>query len=228
MNLLDPAQLSLAPPVEDQIDEIPPSAAAAIHIAKLELIRVSREKNLRAIFPELSPGYSYHFLSAGDIDAVSFLTLLIEKHGPFDTLYGSTWTMSRQDCELLDHYLADGLIKSITFFTGEYFAKRETSVYASLVDVIRRHGGRLKMFRNHCKILLVHNQDADFWAVVESSANFTTNPRSEQTVVTPSRELFEFYKSWFEDLMSDVHRAGPGRDYRGCSVAGSDQDGRRD
>jgi hypothetical protein len=109
-DLFDPEQLFLTSPADDQVDKIPPSAAAAIHIKKLELIRVSREKNLRAIFPELKAGHSYHFISAGDIDAVSYLTMLIEKCGPFDEFYGSTWTMSRQDCELLDRYLSDHIL----------------------------------------------------------------------------------------------------------------------
>jgi hypothetical protein len=37
--------------------------------------------------------------------------------------------------------------------------------------------------------------------VVEGSANFTTNPRSEQTTITGSKQLFDFYKKWFEDLI---------------------------
>jgi hypothetical protein len=202
-SLFDLKSFNLEDSVNDQIETPAPSAVTAVRIAKLELIRVAREKNLRAIFPDLQAGRSYHFISAGDIDAVSFLTLLIEKHGPFDEFYGSTWTMSRQDCELLDRYLQAGHIRNIAFFTGEYFAKRETSVYGSLVEVIRRHQGRIKLFKNHCKLLLVQNAAAGFWAVCESSANFTTNPRSEQTVITPSRELYEFYKTWFESLLKE-------------------------
>jgi hypothetical protein len=201
MGLLDADELTLARPADDQIDDVPPSAAAAIAIAKLEMMRVAREKNLREIFPELQPGHSYHIISAGDVDAVSYLTMLIERHGPFDDFYGSTWTLSRQDCELLDKYLQDGLIKKITFFTGEYFAKRETSVYATLLQVIGRHQGRLRMFKNHCKLLLVQNSAKQFWAVAEGSANFTTNPRTEQTTITASKELYDFYKGWFEELL---------------------------
>lgn len=201
MGLLDADEMFLRSEVEDQIDDVPPTAAAAIAIAKMEMMRVAREKNLREVFPTLEPGHSYHIISAGDVDAVSFLTMLIERHGPFDEFYGSTWTMSRQDCELLDKYITDGLIKRITFFTGEYFAKRETSVYATLLQVIEKHGGRMRMFKNHCKLLLVQNTEKKFWAVAEGSANFTTNPRTEQTTVTPSRELYEFYKAWFEELL---------------------------
>lgn len=197
---LDLRHLYLEPPVEDQIEEAPSSAAIAIRIKKVELIRVAREQNLRKIFPALEEGHSYHFISSGDIDAMSYLTMIIERHGPIAELYASTWTMSRQDVELLDHYLQDALIRNITFFTGEYFASRETSVYASLVEVIARHGGRLKLFKNHCKLLCCRTAKDRFFTV-EGSANFTTNPRSEQTTLTPGRELFDFYQTWFEKLL---------------------------
>jgi hypothetical protein len=190
----------LEPAVEDQIDNAPESAALAVRIKKLELIRVAREANLRKVFPALEEGNSYHIISSGDIDAVSFLTLAIERYGPLEELYASTWTMSRQDCELLDRYLRDGLIRKITFFVGEYFAKRETSVYASIIEVIERHAGRIKLFRNHCKLLVMRTV-AGLHITIEGSANFTTNPRTEQTVITPSRELFFFYRTWFEDLL---------------------------
>jgi hypothetical protein len=193
-------RLFLEPEVEDRIVTPPASAATAVRIAKLEFIRVAREQNLRAIFPVLEEGNSYHFISSGDIDAVSYLTMIIENYGPIAELYASTWTMSRQDVELLDRYMAAKHILNITFFTGEYFKSRETSVYASLIDVITRHGGRLKLFKNHCKILVIRTI-ADFCITVEGSANFTTNPRTEQTVITPGGQLFDFYKAWFEDLL---------------------------
>jgi hypothetical protein len=136
----------LEPQVNDRIETAPASAVTAIRIKKLELIRVSREENLRKLFPALEDGFSYHIISSGDIDAMSYLTLIIERHGPISELYASTGTMSRQDVELLDRYLADGHIQQIAFFVGEYFKSRETSVYASLIEVINRHGGRLKFF----------------------------------------------------------------------------------
>jgi hypothetical protein len=198
--MMDLDTLFLQPPVDDRVLEAPPSAVTAIRIKKLELIRVSREENLRKIFPTIEDGCSYHFISSGDIDAMSYLTMIIERHGPIAELYASTWTMSRQDVELLDRYLADGHIRKVTFFTGEYFKSRETSVYASLLEVINRHNDRLKLFRNHCKLLVLRTTH-DLYVTIEGSANFTTNPRSEQTVITPGRQLFEFYKNWFEEML---------------------------
>jgi hypothetical protein len=73
MGLFD-NEMRIPEAVDDKIDDIPASASAAIAFAKMEMMRVSREKVLREKFPDLQPGHSYHFLSAGDVDALSFLT----------------------------------------------------------------------------------------------------------------------------------------------------------
>lgn len=39
-----------------------------------------------------------------------------------------------------------------------------------------------------------------FAFVIESSANINTNPRTEQGVITISRDLFEFYKQYFDGI----------------------------
>jgi hypothetical protein len=45
------------------------------------------------------------------------------------------------------------------------------------------------------------NKKTGFYAVCEGSANFTTNPRTEQTVITRSKSLHDFYIEWFEELL---------------------------
>ena len=188
--------------VDDRVkDEQPPSAVKSVRIAKLELIRVAREENLRKIFPAtIETSHSYHFLTAGDIDALSFLSVLLERYDRFPRFYGSSWTMSHADCRLIESYLEAGRLGELNVLTGEYFASRETSVYATLVGVVSKFNGRLKRFMNHCKLLCLADPARDLYVVCEGSANFTTNPRTEQTTLTASRELFEFYASWFERL----------------------------
>jgi hypothetical protein len=179
------------------------SSAIAIKREKLKMMRIEREKNLMAIFPaDLDPGTSLHVISSGDIDALSYLIALADRYGPFDHLYASTWTLSREDCHLLQRYLTDKTIARLVMFTGEYFASRETSVYATLMDVVKHHpGSQLHLFKNHCKLLIMANKKTGFYAVCEGSANFTTNPRTEQTVITRSKSLHDFYIEWFEELL---------------------------
>jgi predicted molibdopterin-dependent oxidoreductase YjgC len=47
---------------------------------------------------------------------------------------------------------------------------------------------------------LVRNEAAGLWAVIESSANMTTNPRTESYVLTNDRGLYEFHRNWFQEM----------------------------
>lgn len=185
--------------IESRTDRAQASVVKKRKEMRLKLMRTSREENLKNLWLPLENGYSYHYLTAGDIDFMSFLSLIIEKHGPLEDCYASTWTMSREDCELLDTWLAGGQIRAYTMFVGEYLHSRKTDIYYTLTRLMRKHGCRLKMFANHCKIIAAHA--GDFYAVVEGSANFTTNPRTENQTITVDRELYEFYRAFFEDIL---------------------------
>lgn len=186
---------------DDRAEEVPPSATTTVRHEKLRCIRAAREDNLRKIFPDnIEAGCSYHFISAGDIDGLSYPAMLLDRYACFEEAYFSTWTMSRQDIEMIAGWLDTGQIGRISFFTGEYFFRRETAVYATLLEVMKKHGGRLRTFKNHAKVVLLKNTALGLHLVIEGSANFTTNPRAEQTVINNSRELYEFYAGWFDEL----------------------------
>jgi len=196
---------------EEELDagDVAVTSAREIRIKKVEMMRVAREANLARVFPaKLEEGFSYHIISSGDIDALSYLSVLLERNGPFDHLYASTWTMSREDVRLLARYLEEGAIGKLIQFTGEYFASRETSVYAQLIEMIAQHpGSRVRLFRNHCKLLVAAHTETGFYVTCEGSANFTTNPRTEQTTITVSRSLHDFYVNWFDELLARDDRA---------------------
>lgn len=186
---------------DDRPDYVPPSASKAVRKAKTQAIRCTREAHLKKIFPDaIEPDHSYHFITGGDIDALSYPGVLIEKYTRFEESYWSTWTMSRVDVETLAGWLQNDQLGGVNVFTGEYFFRRETAVYATLLEMIKKHGGRLRTFKNHCKVILLKNEEKGLWLVIEGSANFTTNPRAEQTVINNSRELYEFYAAWFNEL----------------------------
>lgn len=50
--------------------------------------------------------------------------------------------------------------------------------------------------------------EEDYYLAMESSANVNTNPRIEQTAVHASRDLFEFYKEFFDGIRS-IDRSAP-------------------
>jgi hypothetical protein len=94
------------------------------------------------------------------------------------------------------------LTSSHNVLTGTYFKRRETAVYAFLLEGIRARGGRFRAFQNHAKVQLIANPDRDAWYTVEGSANLTSNPRLEQYVITNDRPLWEFHRRWMEEMLT--------------------------
>ena len=61
-------------------------------------------------------------------------------------------------------------------------------------------GGRLAVFRNHSKIYAGYGEKFAFG--IETSANVNTNPRTENGCITISKEIYEFYREYFDGIVS--------------------------
>ncbi len=92
-----------------------------------------------------------------------------------------------------------GKISVSDWLVGLYFKRRETHVYATLLDGLIKRGGRLKAFETHAKVLLLNNAAKNAWYTIEGSANLTANPRLEQYVITNDKALWQFHQTWFEE-----------------------------
>ena len=76
-------------------------------------------------------------------------------------------------------------------------------MYDAVLDFLPECGGRLCVFRNHSKIMMVVGERFD--CLIESSANVNTNPRSENTVLTVDRQLVADYIELFNGIKSFDH-----------------------
>jgi hypothetical protein len=104
--------------------------------------------------------------------------------------------MSRPNALQLLQLLDDGKIQKATLFSGLYFKRRESAVYATVASGLIDRKQRFLCFENHSKIILLAAGDERI--VIEGSANFTANPRVEQNTVTNDRDLYDFHRSWME------------------------------
>jgi hypothetical protein len=140
-------------------------------------------------------GYAYHVISTGDVDAMSFIMAIL-KQQPVDYLLVSTWVISSTDIKQLHEQIDRGNIKRIDIYLGEISEGRDPDVTREAIEVTAKTGGRMVRFKNHSKVTVAYGKR--FTAVVESSANLNTNPRSENTVVTINEKLADFYKEFFD------------------------------
>lgn len=96
--------------------------------------------------------------------------------------------------DLLDR----GRIRKATVLTGLYFKRRETAVYATLVEGLLQRGQRYRALPTHAKISPLGNEEHHI--VVEGSANWTGNPQIEQYVITDDPEIYGFHRAWMEEV----------------------------
>lgn len=197
------AQLELVAPTPDP--DIGKRARAMRATYRHYMRRARSEATLGEILPEhLDAGASYHVISHGDIDALSYVAHVI-KAQPLDYLAISTWAMAAPDVALIERWVDEGRIARVDFHFGEHMAAEYGDIYAAASAIARYSGGAATIARNHSKVSMLANSRDDFYCVIESSANVNTNPRIEQTALTCSRDLYEFYREFFDGIQT-IHK----------------------
>lgn len=170
--------------------------------ARVQTRRATAEALLSALLPSrVEDGDSWHVISGGDVDSLSYARHLLAGEAlPHMVL--STWCMALEDVHELGRWFDAGQLVRLDAYVGEIFPSQYAEAHTALCDLVRRHAGRVVVFRNHSKVTLLCNPATDRHLVIESSANVNTNPRTEQTAITASRTLHDFYASFFAGVRS--------------------------
>ncbi len=179
-------------------------ARALRHEAKQK--RITSEKI--GAFTELidkipEPGCSHHIITNGSFEFWTLLDglihLLNDAGHQVQEFWGSTWMLSRSNAVRLYEHGRAGKIKDGFIITGIYFKRKEPAAFGTLLRGIEALGWRYKAIDLHAKVQLL--KAGPHRIVIESSANWTGNPRIEQFTITNSRKVFDFHRSWMADLL---------------------------
>ncbi len=87
-------------------------------------------------------------------------------------------------------------------YMGEIFPGTYKVEYEELKRVITPDIGRIAVFRNHSKIFAGYGPKFHFG--IQTSANINTNPRTENGCITINKDIYEFYKEYFDGIISFV------------------------
>jgi len=168
--------------------------------SKIDKKQFLKREKLHDFFTAIpQSGEALHIVCNGVFDSFMFVPRIVELIGDCNEGYFSTWTMNRANVlQMLELYDTER-IKKINVITGLYFKRRETAVYATLVEGLVKRNQRCKAFKNHAKIMLLEN--GSDYVTIESSANFTANPRLEQHVITNDKGLYLFHKGWIDKIL---------------------------
>lgn len=163
--------------------------------------RAFSETQLLDVLPvKFENGFSYHCITAGDVDSLSYLKTVIRQQDLEYCLF-STWCMAADDILQFDEWLTTGRIKKLDAYVGEIFPGTYKMEWKKLKEIFDKHQcGRIAVFKNHSKIYAGYGNKFPFG--IETSANINTNPRTENGCITIDQGIYEFYKSYFDGIQS--------------------------
>lgn len=164
----------------------------------------SEVKMLEAMrYVALENGTSYNFITAGDVDSLSYLKVVLNQHN-LDHVLASTWCMSAEDVLQFIQWHEEGKIRCLDMYLGEIFPGSYKVEWSMVKRFYQQHpeAGRVAIFRNHSKIYAGCNISEGFYFGIQTSANINTNPRTEQGCITVDKGIYEFYKNYFDGIIS--------------------------
>ena len=151
-------------------------------------------------YERLKENTSYNFITGGDVDALSYLKIVLNEQN-LDYILFSTWCMAAEDILQIDEWIQQGKIKKMDAYLGEIFPNSYKIEYKMMLNLFEKYKcGRIAIFKNHSKIFAGYGEK--YYFGIQTSANINTNPRTENGNITLSKELFEFYKSYFDGIKS--------------------------
>lgn len=201
---------------DDLADERLEEAAGAkrAHRRTKECTELSQRYEYRRAFSEvrmleameyvkLQDGHTYNFITAGDVDSLTYLKVVLNQYN-LDYLLMSTWYMAAEDILQVQQWHEAGKIRRFDMYLGEIFPDSYKVEWAMVKKFYQEHPevGRAAIFRNHSKIYAGCNEADNFYFGIQTSANINTNPRTEQGSITIDRGIFDFYKEYFDGIVS--------------------------
>ena len=197
----DPAEIARASKAIVQAKAETRRAVAQKSANRHPMRRAKAESTLAEILPPaFEDGDSWHVMSRGDIDSLSYLRHIVQNVDHLDHVLMSTWCIAKNDLNEIAAWLDAGRIEQFDLYAGEIFPGSYGDEYEQFLKMCDLYGCRLVIAKNHSKITLACVDN--YRIVVESSANVNTNPRIEQSTITRSAELHAFYLEFFSGVQS--------------------------
>lgn len=149
------------------------------------------------------PGKSYHIITGGAIDLICHLYWLLRHWPHMKKVLISAWAISGRDILFLEKLLKDGQIDRVELLVGDIFPTKYKMEWKKLMEIYDS-GGISAVYKStiHSKLLLMEADDGTK-LVIESSANCNMNPRVEQSCVTVSEKLYDFYFTYLHEMFDE-------------------------
>lgn len=91
---------------------------------------------------DFTDGHSYHFITAGDVDSLSYLKAMLRAQD-LDHCLLSTWCMSAEDILQLKNWVESGKIKKLDIYVGEIFPGSYRVEWQMLQEMYENNGEKM-------------------------------------------------------------------------------------
>lgn len=135
------------------------------------------------------------FTSDGAWNMHDLVYYLLKRFGS-GRMYFTTWAISEIAMRQLYLYQKDGLITEL-FGLLDY---RNTSRKPAELAFIEQNSTTIKLEKIHAKVTVLELENA--YIAINTSANYTRNPRIETGDIFVSKEVTDFHKSW---ILKKIH-----------------------
>lgn len=160
-------------------------------------------RNMSVLNCRPEPGTSIHILTKGNIDLLSHVYWVLRYWPKLKRIFISCWAISGSSILLLKKLVESKQIGELTLVVGHIYPKTYRQEWAKITELHEKG-----IFKNvyydktHSKCFLIE-EEGGVKIVIEASANCNINRCKEQSIVTVSDELFDFYK---ENLFDDIEK----------------------
>ena len=192
-------------------------------LEKRRFINAQKLQGLEQIIPTLPPPDADLFIITTGLgaevgshaiskspDLGTFIPYLVRQLGDKDcTAYISTWTCNHFHSLAMLELLDAGKLKSLTYFSDPYFMQRSPAIATPLIEGLKARGQRVKLWKNHTKLIAVSNADQTRTCVIQSSANLSAQPRAEQLHLTTSPDVYQWITHEFFEAIAQMPDYAP-------------------
>lgn len=145
-------------------------------------------------------GKSYHILSGGKVDMLAHVPWLLVHYRNIRRLTVSSWAISADNICYLEKLARDGDVGWVRLIVGDVYSSSYKMEWEKVMNLYEEGVlGEVIKGAIHAKLLLLETEGGEK-IVVEGSANCNMNPRIEQSCVSVSATLYDFYENYIREV----------------------------
>lgn len=152
-----------------------------------------RLRNCEDVVGIIAKNETKHVVSCGDWSMEHLVAHLADQIGPVDLMF-ATWSVNDAALARLVTAIEQGAIRSCRAIFDWRVKVRKPNAHTMISAAMPK--ADIRLTSSHAKVYIMRNGDRAISVV--SSANLTTNPRIEATVITDSIDVYEFHKTWMD------------------------------